>query len=44
MFKRIGDYCGGFVEVDGETKNCSQFQWAKILVKNMGIFFRELCI
>ena len=23
MFKRIGDCCGGFVEVDGETKNCS---------------------
>ena len=32
MFKRIGDYCGGFVEVDEETKNLSQYQWAGILV------------
>ena len=39
MFKRIGDYCGGFVEVDEETKNLSQFQWAIILVKNRGNFF-----
>ena len=23
MFKRIRDCCGGFVEVDEETKNCS---------------------
>ena len=38
MFKRIGDYCGGFVEVD-ETKNLPQFQWARILVKNRGNFF-----
>ena len=39
IFKRIGDCCGGFVEVDGETKNCSQLQWARILVKNRGNFF-----
>ena len=39
IFKRIGDCCGGFVEVDVETKNCSQFQWARILVKNRGNFF-----
>ena len=39
IFKRIRDHCGGFVEVDGETKNCSQLQWARILVKNMRNFF-----
>ena len=39
MFKRIGDCCGGFVEVDEETKNLSQLQWARILVKNGEKFF-----
>ena len=39
IFKRIGDCCGGFVEVDGETRNGSQLQWARILVKNRGNFF-----
>ena len=39
IFKRIGDCCRGFVEVDGETKNCSQLQWARILVKIRGNFF-----
>ena len=39
LFTRIGDCCGGFVEVDEETKNLSQLQWARILVKNGGIFF-----
>ena len=39
IFKRIGDCCGGFVEVDGETKNGSRLQWARILVKNRGNFF-----
>ncbi|RVW14441.1 hypothetical protein CK203_090791 [Vitis vinifera] len=27
LFTRIGDCCGGFVEVDEETKNLSQLQW-----------------
>ena len=39
LFKRIGDCYGGFVEVDEETKNHSQLQWARILVKNGGNFF-----
>ena len=39
ILKRIGDCCGGFVEVGGETKNVSQLQWARILVKNRGNFF-----
>ena len=28
VFKKIGDYCGGFVEVDVETKRFSQVQLA----------------
>ncbi|WJZ98994.1 hypothetical protein VitviT2T_017476 [Vitis vinifera] len=32
MFKSIGDCCGGLVEVDEDTKNLSQLQWARILV------------
>nr|CAN79711.1 hypothetical protein VITISV_009623 [Vitis vinifera] len=39
LFSRMGDCCGGFVEVDEETKNLSQLQWARILVKNGGNFF-----
>ncbi|RVW42422.1 hypothetical protein CK203_070908 [Vitis vinifera] len=39
MFKSIGDCCGGLVEVDEDTKNLSQLQWARILVKNGGNFF-----
>ena len=33
MFKRIGDYCGGFLDVDLDTENFTQLQWARILVK-----------
>ena len=33
VFKKIGDCCGGFVEVNEETKRFSQLQWARILVK-----------
>ena len=33
MFKRIGDYCGGFAAVDLDTENFTQLQWARILVK-----------
>ena len=39
VFKRVGDVCGGFVEVDRETKNYSQIQWARILVKKRGNLF-----
>ncbi|RVX15173.1 putative serine/threonine protein kinase IRE4 [Vitis vinifera] len=39
MFKSIGDCCGGLVKVDEDTKNLSQLQWARILVKNSGNFF-----
>ncbi|RVW99876.1 LINE-1 reverse transcriptase-like [Vitis vinifera] len=31
LFKSIGDCCGGLVEVDEDTKNLSQLQWARIL-------------
>ena len=39
VFKKIGDCCGGFVEVNEETKRFSQLQWARILVKAEGIDF-----
>ena len=33
VFKRIGDWCGGFVAVDEDTVSSSELQWARILVK-----------
>ena len=36
FFKRVGDACGGFVDVDEETKNSSYRKGARILVKNNG--------
>ena len=33
MFKRIGDCCGGFLDVDLDTEYFTQLQWARILVK-----------
>ena len=33
MFKRIGDCCGGFLDVDLEKENFTRLQWARILVK-----------
>ena len=33
MFKRIGDCGGGFAAEDLDTKNFTQLQWARILVK-----------
>ncbi|RVX00292.1 hypothetical protein CK203_024581 [Vitis vinifera] len=36
FFKRVGDACGGFVDVDEETKKSSYRKGARILVKNNG--------
>ena len=33
MFKRIGDCYGDFTAMDLDTKNFTQLQWARILVK-----------
>ena len=36
FFKRVGDACGGFVDVDEETKKSRYRRGARILVKNIG--------
>ncbi|RVW30268.1 hypothetical protein CK203_098811 [Vitis vinifera] len=36
FFKMVGDACGGFVDVDEETKKSSYRKGARILVKNNG--------
>ncbi|KAL6347778.1 hypothetical protein AAG906_026307 [Vitis piasezkii] len=36
FFKRVGDACGGFVDVDEETKKSRYRRGARILVKNNG--------
>ena len=42
VFKKIGDCCGGFVEVNEETKKFSQLQWARILVKTGERFYGDI--
>ena len=37
VFKKIGDYCGGFVAVDESIVAFKELQWAKLLVKLEGI-------
>ena len=34
MFKKLGDYCGGFVAVDEDIVLLSHLRWARILVKS----------
>ena len=36
FFRRVGDACGGFVDVDEETKKSRYRRGARILVKNNG--------
>ena len=36
FFKKVGDACGGFVDVDEETKESRYRRGARILVKNNG--------
>ena len=36
FLKKVGDACGGFVDVDEETKKSSYRKGARILVKNNG--------
>ena len=32
VFRKIGDYCGGFIAVDEATANFKELQWARILL------------
>ena len=34
MFKKLGDYCWGFVAVDKDIVLLSHLRWARILVKS----------
>ena len=36
--KKIGEECGGFVDIDERTRSMGEVQWARILVKLRGEF------
>ena len=38
ILKKIGEECGGFVEIDEQTRSMGEIQWARILVKIRGDF------
>ena len=38
ILKKIGEECGGFVEIDERTRSMGEIQWARILVKIRGDF------
>ena len=37
VFRKIGDYCGGFIIVDEDTANFKELQWARLLVRSEGL-------
>ncbi|RVW82363.1 hypothetical protein CK203_045126 [Vitis vinifera] len=38
ILKKIGEECGGFIDMDERTRSMSEIQWARILVKTKGDF------
>ncbi|RVW81737.1 hypothetical protein CK203_049544 [Vitis vinifera] len=38
ILKKIGEECGGFVEIDEWTRTMGEIQWARLLVKTRGDF------
>ena len=36
VLRRVGDACGGFLDVDSQTENMEELQWARILVRSDG--------
>ena len=36
MLRRVGDECGGFVDIDSKTEKLEELQWARILVRSDG--------
>ena len=36
ILKKIGEECGGFVEIDERTRSMGEIQWARLLVKTRG--------
>ena len=36
VLRRVGDACGGFLDIDPQTESMEELQWARILVKSDG--------
>ncbi|RVW27505.1 hypothetical protein CK203_092039 [Vitis vinifera] len=36
VLSRVGDECGGFIDIDSQTEKLEELQWARILVKTDG--------
>ena len=36
VLRRVGDECGGFVDIDSKTEKLEELQWARILVRSDG--------
>ena len=36
MLRRVGEECGGFIDIDSKTKKLEELQWARILVRSAG--------
>ena len=37
VLRRVGDACGGFLDVDPKTERMEELQWARILIKSEGV-------
>ena len=37
ILRRVGEECGDFIAVDDQTKTLGEIQWARILVKTIGV-------
>ncbi|RVW66520.1 LINE-1 reverse transcriptase-like [Vitis vinifera] len=36
VLRRVGEECGGFIDIDSKTKKLEELQWARILVRSNG--------
>ena len=36
VLRRVGEECGGFIDIDSKTKKLEELQWARILVRSDG--------
>ncbi|RVW37304.1 hypothetical protein CK203_088185 [Vitis vinifera] len=36
VLRRVGEECGGFIDIDSKTKKLEELQWARILVRSTG--------
>ncbi|RVW12420.1 hypothetical protein CK203_107253 [Vitis vinifera] len=41
VLKRVGDACGGFLDVDPQTESLEELQWARVLVRSDGKTFPD---